>query len=70
MRSTVLAAGAPEERARAAAESIPVSEHLATKQDIVVLDPKMWRSAGLNGRHLPTMPPGPKVKAANTHESI
>ncbi|MDE2973706.1 MAG: hypothetical protein OXU64_03125 [Gemmatimonadota bacterium] len=28
----LLAAGAPEEKARAAAESIPISEHLATKQ--------------------------------------
>ena len=40
----LLAAGAPEEKARAAAESIPISEHLATKQDIVALEAKMWRA--------------------------
>ena len=39
------AAGAPEEKARAAAESIPISEHLATKQDISALEVKMWRMA-------------------------
>ena len=26
-----------------AAESIPISEHLATKQDITALEVKMWR---------------------------
>ena len=36
-------AGAPEDKARAAAESIPISEHLATKQDITALEVKMWR---------------------------
>ena len=41
----LLAAGAPEEKARAAAESIPISEHLATKQDIAALEVKMWRMA-------------------------
>ena len=41
----LLAAGAPEEKARAAAESIPISEHLATKQDIVALEAKVWRLA-------------------------
>ncbi len=41
----LLAAGAPEEKARAAAESIPISEHLATKQDISALEVKMWRMA-------------------------
>ena len=30
----LLAAGAPEDKARAAAESIPIGEHLATKADI------------------------------------
>ena len=39
----LLAAGAPEDKARAAAESIPISEHLATKQDITALEVKMWR---------------------------
>lgn len=39
------AAGAPEEKARAASESIPVSEHLAPKQDISALEVKMWRMA-------------------------
>ena len=32
-----------KENARAAAELIPVSEHLVTKQDIVALEVKMWR---------------------------
>ena len=41
----LVAAGAPEKKARAAAESIPISEHLATKQDIVALEVKMWRMA-------------------------
>ena len=36
-------AGAEEAKARAAAESIPISEHLATKQDIAALEAKMWR---------------------------
>ena len=38
-------AGAEEAKARAAAESIPISEHLATKQDIAALEAKMWRLA-------------------------
>ena len=48
----LLAAGAPEPKARAAAESIPVGEQLATKQDIARLETrfaaseaKMWRIA-------------------------
>ena len=32
-----LAAGAPEDKARAAAESIPISDQLATKKDIIEL---------------------------------
>lgn len=48
----LLAAGAPEEKARAAAESIPATEQLATKQDVgdlkialAALEVKMWRMA-------------------------
>lgn len=41
----LLAAGAPEEKARAAAESIPISDQIATKQDISALEVKMWRMA-------------------------
>lgn len=38
-------AGASQPVAAAAAEAIPISEHLATKQDIVALEAKMWRIA-------------------------
>ena len=33
----LIEAGASEQKARAAAQSVPLTEHLATKQDIVVL---------------------------------
>ena len=39
-----LAAGAPEEKARAAAESIPISDQLATKQDIARLETRLYRA--------------------------
>ena len=45
VEDALLAAGAPEEKVRAATESIPIREHLATKQDIVALEAKMWRLA-------------------------
>ena len=51
----LLAAGAPEPKARAAAEAIPASDQLATKQDIVQtkadletaiaqLETRMWKA--------------------------
>ena len=46
-----LAAGAPEAKARAAAEAIPISDQLATKQDIarletriVAVEGKVWKA--------------------------
>ena len=45
-----IAAGAPEAKAKAAAEAIPVTEHLATKQDIAVLRQEVAGVEAMVGR--------------------
>ena len=39
----LIAAGAPEDKAKAAAEAIPVSDVLATKQDIAKVENRLTR---------------------------